>query len=53
MADIQSNQTRPKFTCLITSGNQRLIDIHSQRLISVLADISSLIFVSRQEVYRG
>ncbi|MEQ1966394.1 hypothetical protein ABLA30_04950 [Xenorhabdus nematophila] len=35
MADTQSNQTRPKFTCLIASGTQRLVDIHPLRLISV------------------
>ncbi|KER03329.1 hypothetical protein LGZ99_06000 [Photorhabdus temperata] len=56
----QHNQTRLKFTFLIASGNQRLVDIHPVRLITVLADsegearllagISSLIFVSRQEV---
>ncbi|MDE1487753.1 hypothetical protein KKI90_15750 [Xenorhabdus bovienii] len=45
MAGTQSNQTRPKFTCLIASG--------TQRLITILADISSLRFVSRQEVRRG
>ncbi|MDE9519816.1 hypothetical protein KKJ17_19420 [Xenorhabdus bovienii] len=54
----QHNQTRLKFTFLIASGNQRLVDIHPIRLITVLADcegearllagISSLIFVSRQ-----
>ncbi|WP_051874837.1 hypothetical protein [Xenorhabdus bovienii] len=53
MADTQSNQTRAKFTCLIASGNQRLIDIHSQRLLIILAGISSLRSVSRQEVRRG
>ncbi|PHM69311.1 hypothetical protein [Xenorhabdus sp. KJ12.1] len=36
MADTQSNQTRPKFIFLIVSGTQWL------------ADMSSLIFVSRQ-----
>ncbi|CEF32606.1 hypothetical protein [Xenorhabdus nematophila] len=35
MADTQSNQTRPKFTCLIASGTQRLVDIHPLRFISV------------------
>ncbi len=39
MADIQSNQTRLKFTFLIASGTQRL------------AGMSSLIFVSRQETH--
>ncbi|MDE1474926.1 hypothetical protein [Xenorhabdus bovienii] len=53
MAGIQHTQTRPKFTCLIASDNRRLIDIHSQRLIAVLAGISSLSSVSRQEVRRG
>ncbi|WP_445082106.1 hypothetical protein [Xenorhabdus taiwanensis] len=58
MAIQQHNQTRLKFTFLIASGNQRLVDIHPVRLITVLADsegearllagISSLIFVSRQ-----
>ncbi|WP_086111333.1 hypothetical protein [Xenorhabdus beddingii] len=58
MADTQHNQTRLKFTFLIASGTQRLVDIHPVRLITVLADseiearllagISSLIFVSRQ-----
>ncbi|PHM38433.1 hypothetical protein Xmau_03492 [Xenorhabdus mauleonii] len=43
MAGIQSNQTRPKFIRLI----------HSQRLITVLAGISFLRAVSRQEVRRG
>ncbi|PHM22026.1 hypothetical protein BDE27_2545 [Xenorhabdus ehlersii] len=56
----QHTQTRLKFTFLIASGTQRLVDIHPVRLITVLADsevearllagISSLIFVSRQEV---
>ncbi|OTA15231.1 hypothetical protein Xvie_03038 [Xenorhabdus vietnamensis] len=56
----QHNQTRLKFTFLIASGTQRLVDIHPVRLITVLADsegearllvgIPSLIFVSRQEV---
>ncbi len=54
----QHNQTRLKFTFLIASGTQRLVDIHPVRLITVLADsegearllagIPSLIFVSRQ-----
>ncbi|OKP00542.1 hypothetical protein Xedl_03288 [Xenorhabdus eapokensis] len=54
----QHNQTRLKFTFLIASGTQRLVDLHPVRLITVLADnegearllagISSLIFVSRQ-----
>ncbi|MDC9591720.1 hypothetical protein PSI23_21160 [Xenorhabdus sp. XENO-10] len=54
----QHNQTRLKFTFLIASGTQRLVDIHPMRLITVLADsegearllagIPSLIFVSRQ-----
>ncbi|MDC9583336.1 hypothetical protein PSI15_17670 [Xenorhabdus sp. PR6a] len=35
MADTQSNQTRLKFTCLIAASNQRLVDIHPVRLISV------------------
>ncbi|MDE9554160.1 hypothetical protein KKJ06_01580 [Xenorhabdus bovienii] len=58
MADTQSNQTHLKFTFLIASGTQRLVDIHPIRLITVLADCegearllagtSSLIFVSRQ-----
>ncbi|MDC9591393.1 hypothetical protein PSI23_19420 [Xenorhabdus sp. XENO-10] len=39
MADIQSNQTRLKFTFLIASDTQRL------------AGMSSLIFVSRQETH--
>ncbi|WP_280521797.1 hypothetical protein [Xenorhabdus mauleonii] len=43
MAGIQHTQTRPKFTCLI----------HSQRLIIILAVISFLRSVSRQEVRRG
>ncbi|MGJ0638062.1 hypothetical protein [Xenorhabdus bovienii] len=52
----QHTQTRLKFTFLIASGNQRLVDIHPVRLITVLADCegearkSSLVFVSRQEV---
>ncbi|WP_446471110.1 hypothetical protein [Xenorhabdus stockiae] len=56
----QLTQTRLKFTFLIASGTQRLVDIHPVRLITVLADsegearllagIPSLIFVSRQEV---
>ncbi|WP_038252957.1 hypothetical protein [Xenorhabdus bovienii] len=60
MAIQQHNQTRLKFTFLIASGNQRLMDIHPVRLITVLADsecearllagISSLVFVSRQGV---
>ncbi|PHM55196.1 hypothetical protein Xekk_02193 [Xenorhabdus sp. KK7.4] len=60
MAIQQHNQTRLKFTFLIASGTQRLVDIHPVRLITVLADsegearllagISSLIFVSRQGV---
>jgi hypothetical protein len=60
MATPQLNQTRLKFTFLIASGTQRLVDIHPVRLITVLADsenearllagMSSLIFVSRQEV---
>ncbi|MDE1484216.1 hypothetical protein KKJ06_16170 [Xenorhabdus bovienii] len=60
MADIQSNQTRLKFTFLIASGNQRLVDIHPVRLITVLANrenearllagISSLILISRWEI---
>ncbi|MDE9545071.1 hypothetical protein [Xenorhabdus bovienii] len=53
MADTQSNQTRPKFTCLIASGTQRLIAIFPQFLITILAGISSLRSVSRQEVCRG
>ncbi|WP_176551353.1 hypothetical protein [Xenorhabdus cabanillasii] len=53
MAGIQHTQTRPKFTCLIASGIQRLVDIHFLCLISVLAGISSLSSVSRQEVRRG
>ncbi|KLU16721.1 MULTISPECIES: hypothetical protein [Xenorhabdus] len=54
----QHNQTRLKFTFLIASGTQRLVDLHPVRLITVLAGsegearllagISSLIFVSRQ-----
>ncbi|MEX0447575.1 hypothetical protein [Xenorhabdus sp. SGI246] len=58
MADTQSNQTHLKFTFLIASGNQRLVDLHPVRLITVLAEsegearllagIPSLIFVSRQ-----
>ncbi|MBD2782107.1 hypothetical protein [Xenorhabdus szentirmaii] len=51
MAGIQHTQTRPKFTCLIALSNQRLM--HLQRLIIILAGISSLRFVSRQEVRRG
>ncbi|WP_434223330.1 hypothetical protein [Xenorhabdus bakwenae] len=57
----QHNQTRLKFTFLIASGTQRLVDIHPVRLITVLADsegearllagMSSLIFVSRQGVF--
>ncbi|MBC8947244.1 MULTISPECIES: hypothetical protein [Xenorhabdus] len=39
MADTQSNQTRLKFTFLITSDTQRL------------ADMSSLIFALRQGAY--
>jgi hypothetical protein len=60
MATPQLKPTRLKFTFLIASGTQRLIDIHPVRLITVLADsenearllagMSSLIFVSRQEV---
>ncbi|MEQ1969121.1 host cell division inhibitor Icd-like protein [Xenorhabdus nematophila] len=38
MAIQQHNQTRLKFTFLIASGNQRLVDIHPVRLITVLAD---------------
>ncbi|AYA40032.1 hypothetical protein HZS38_05660 [Xenorhabdus nematophila] len=53
MAGTQHTQTRPKFTCLIASGNQRLIDIHVQRFITVLAGISFLRSVFRQEVRRG
>ncbi|WP_047686064.1 MULTISPECIES: hypothetical protein [Xenorhabdus] len=59
MADTQSNQTRLKFTFLIASGTQRLVDLHPLRLIIVLASsenearlltgMSSLIFVSCQE----
>ncbi|MDC9603502.1 hypothetical protein [Xenorhabdus griffiniae] len=58
MAIQQHNQTRLKFTFLIASGTQRLVDLHPVRLITVLADsegearllagISSLIFVSRK-----
>ncbi|MBD2800328.1 hypothetical protein ID854_07630 [Xenorhabdus sp. M] len=58
MADIQHTQTHLKFTFLIASGNQRLVDIHPVRLITVLADCegearllagkSNLVFVSRQ-----
>lgn len=54
----QHNQTRLKFTFLIASGTQRLVDIHPVRLITVLADsenearllagIPSLVFISRQ-----
>ncbi|MDC9598307.1 hypothetical protein [Xenorhabdus anantnagensis] len=61
MADTQSNQTRLKFTFLIASGTQRLVDIYPLCLIIVLAssenearllaDMSSLIFVSRQEAH--
>ncbi|MDE1477614.1 hypothetical protein KKJ01_05000 [Xenorhabdus bovienii] len=51
MADTQSNQTRPKFTCLNALSNQRLM--HPQRLIIILAGISFLRSVSRQEVRRG
>ncbi|WP_046336070.1 hypothetical protein [Xenorhabdus bovienii] len=60
MAIPQHTQTRLKFTFLIASGNQRLVDIHPVRLITVLADCegearllagkSSLVFVSRQGV---
>ncbi|MDE9448021.1 hypothetical protein KKJ04_21475 [Xenorhabdus bovienii] len=60
MAIQQHNQTRLKFTFLIASGTQRLVDIHPVRLITVLADcegearllagIPSLVFVSRQGV---
>ncbi|CDM89225.1 conserved protein of unknown function [Xenorhabdus bovienii] len=60
MAIQQHNQTRLKFTFLIASGTQRLVDIHPVRLITVLADCegearllagkSSLVFVSRQGV---
>ncbi|CDG99607.1 hypothetical protein XBFM1_1090016 [Xenorhabdus bovienii str. feltiae Moldova] len=60
MAIQQHNQTRLKFTFLIASGNQRLVDIHPVRLITVLADCegearllagkSNLVFVSRQGV---
>ncbi|WP_323859053.1 hypothetical protein [Xenorhabdus doucetiae] len=35
MAVQQHTQTRLKFTCLIASGNQRLVDVHLMRLISV------------------
>ncbi|MGS0626277.1 MULTISPECIES: hypothetical protein [Photorhabdus] len=35
MATPQHTQTRPKFTCLIASDNQRLTDLHPVRLISV------------------
>ncbi|WP_440583765.1 hypothetical protein [Xenorhabdus bovienii] len=38
MAIQQHNQTRLKFTFLIASGTQRLVDIHPVRLITVLAD---------------
>ncbi|WP_099115462.1 hypothetical protein [Xenorhabdus miraniensis] len=58
MAGTQHTQTHLKFTFLIASGTQRLVDIHPVRLITVLADsegearrlagIPSLIFVSRQ-----
>ncbi|CDH05201.1 conserved hypothetical protein [Xenorhabdus bovienii str. oregonense] len=51
MADTQSNQTRPKFTCLIALSNQLLM--HLQRLIIILEGISSLRSISRQEVRRG
>ncbi|MBA0020780.1 hypothetical protein HZS38_17195 [Xenorhabdus nematophila] len=51
MAGIQHTQTRPKFTCLIALSNQRLM--HPQRLIIILAGISSLRSVFRQEVRRG
>ncbi|MDE9483500.1 hypothetical protein [Xenorhabdus bovienii] len=51
MAGIQHTQTRPKFTYLIASGNQRLMNL--QRLITVLTGIPSLILASRQEVLRG
>ncbi|CDH24580.1 hypothetical protein XBKB1_2990002 [Xenorhabdus bovienii str. kraussei Becker Underwood] len=60
MAIQQHNQTRLKFTFLIASGTQRLVDIHPVRLITVLADCegearllagkSNLVFVSRQGV---
>ncbi|WP_323855749.1 hypothetical protein [Xenorhabdus koppenhoeferi] len=59
----QHTQTHLKFTFLIASGNQRLVDIHPVRLITVLADCegearllagkSNLVFVSRQEVNRA
>ncbi|REF27632.1 hypothetical protein BDD26_2441 [Xenorhabdus cabanillasii] len=55
-----STQTRLKFTFLIASGTQRLVDIHPVRLITVLAACegearllagkSNLVFVSRQGV---
>ncbi|MDE9530163.1 hypothetical protein [Xenorhabdus bovienii] len=51
MADTQSNQIRPKFTCLIALSNQRLMNL--QRLIIILAGISFLRSVSRQEVHHG
>ncbi|WP_323852567.1 hypothetical protein [Xenorhabdus szentirmaii] len=35
MAGIQHTQTRPKFTCLIASGNQRLTDIYLSSFIPV------------------
>ncbi|WP_280176147.1 hypothetical protein [Xenorhabdus innexi] len=35
MAIQQHTQTRLKFTFLIASGTQRLVDIHPMRLISV------------------
>ncbi|MEQ1977066.1 hypothetical protein [Xenorhabdus sp. SGI240] len=38
MADTQLTQTRLKFTFLIASGTQRLVNIHPVRLITVLAD---------------
>ncbi|MDE9485583.1 hypothetical protein [Xenorhabdus bovienii] len=53
MAGIQHTQTHPEFTYLIASGTQRLVDIHFLCLISVLAGISFLRSVSRQEVHRG
>ncbi|MEQ1975421.1 hypothetical protein [Xenorhabdus sp. SGI240] len=61
MADTQSNQTHLKFTFLIASGTHRLVDLYPLRLVIVLASsenedrllagISSLIFVSRQEAH--
>ncbi|MBC8949110.1 hypothetical protein [Xenorhabdus sp. TS4] len=61
MADTQSNQTRLKYTFLIASGTQWLVDLYPLRLIIVLAssenearllaDMSSLIFALRQGAY--